>query len=304
MSNHVKTYNLASFEPIHRLEEGEVFGNNSFKNRDSIADFEVYSSVGQHTNFGPLKGDFFMIGLCLTGNAQLDINHVGYRFSANSIFFKSPDKLFAFADPSVGFYEYYLIFTENFIEKVVPNFSFLQQQFPFLSNGIPTFELNPDEAKEIKNIIERIEAEVGSTVANREWMIGSYLFQLFISANRSYVRQALAVADTNRSHLPIVERFGKLIEQHYKTHRSVKDYADMLNVTPNYLNKLIKQQSNKTASAMIQDRILLEMKTLLRYSEKNISEIAWELNFTDAAHFSHFFKQATGLSPKTFRQKD
>jgi AraC family transcriptional regulator, transcriptional activator of pobA len=297
----IPIYDLASFRTIHRTESGEDFGCNLIK--DALTEgFELFSTDGQKTSIGPLKTDFFYIGLNLTGNVDIELNHFAHKHSPNSIFFKSPDKIFSIAQPSKGYYGYYLLFTEKFIEKVVPNFNYLQQQFPFLSGGVSLFELNLDEVAEIKGLILKMEHELRQTVSNREWMIGSYLFQLFITAHRSYTRQDYIITEQNRLHSSIFERFTKMVDAHYKSIHGVKEYADMLHVTPNHLNRLIKKQSQKTASSIIQDRLVMEMKSLLKYSNKNISEIAFELNFTDVAHFSHYFKQATNMTPKTFRE--
>ena len=294
-------YDLSNFRAVHRTENGEDFGCNLANHFCLTEGFEVYSTDGLKNRVGPLKTDFFIIGLNLTGNANIEFNHLVHRHSPNAIFFKSPGKLFSFAEPSRGYYGYYLFFTEKFVEKVVPNFNYLQQQFPFLAGGVPLFELNVEELAEIKGLFLKMEHEVKQSVSNREWMIGSYLFQLFITAHRSYTRQDLIITEQNRVHSSISDRFNKLVETHYKNIRSVKEYADMLHVTPNHLNRLIKQQSHKTASSIIQDRLILAIKTLLKYSDKTISEIAFELNFTDVAHFSHFFKQATNVNPKAFR---
>jgi AraC family transcriptional regulator, transcriptional activator of pobA len=302
LSASLPTYNLSTFRPVHRNEQAEAFGNNRANENHAIEGFEVYSTDGIKPFFGPVKTDFFILGLNLTGHTQLEINHLAYKTTPNSIFFKSPDKLLLFDKPSLGYYGYYLFFSESFIEKVVPNFNFLQHQFPFLSNGAPVFELNKEEVAEIKNLILKIENELQHNVPNREWMIGSYLFQLFITAHRSYSRQDLVITDTNRSNTSILERFKKLIETHHKTLHGVREYADMLHVTPSHLSRLIKQQSQKTASTIIQERLLIETKSLLKYSDKTISEIAYELNFSDVAHFSHFFKQMTGQTPKQFQK--
>ncbi len=302
MPTHVPIYDLAMFRAIHRTEQAEDFGNNLINKNHAVEDIEVYSTDGMKPSFGPVKTNFFIMGLNLTGYTNLEINHLAFKSSPNSIFFKSPDKLLRFDSPSLGYYGYYLFFSESFIEKVVPNFNYLQQQFPFLSNGTPLFELNKEETLEIKNLVLKIENELQQNVPNREWMIGSYLFQLFITAHRSYSRQDLIITDTNRSNTSILERFKKLIETHHKTLHGVREYADMLHVTPSHLNRLIKQQSQKTASSIIQERLLIEMKSLLKYSDKTISEITYELNFSDVAHFSHFFKQMTGQTPKQFQK--
>ena len=303
LPNGIPTYDLTPFRAIHRIESREDFGSNNIDNQLHTEGFQLYSTEGLNPNIGPLKTSFFIIGLNFTGNAVVEINHIAYRHSPNFIYFKSPDKLFSFSEPTKGYYGYYFLFTEKFIEKVVPNFNYLQQQFPFLSGGVPMFELNKDEMTEVKMLILRMENELQQNVSNREWMIGSYLFQLFITVHRSYTRQELIITEHNRTNSSILERFSKLVEIHFKNTHGVKEYADMLHVTPNHLNRLIKQQSKKTASSIIQERIILEIKSLLKYSDKTISEIAFELNFTDSAHFSHFFKQAAGMSPKAFRSQ-
>jgi AraC family transcriptional regulator, transcriptional activator of pobA len=297
----VPIYDLSHFRAIHRTESGEDFGCNLIQNQLTDG-FELFSTDGQKAPFGPLKTDFFYIGLNLTGSSEIELNHFAHKHSPNTIFFKSPDKIFTMGQPTKGYYGYYLLFTEKFIEKVVPNFNYLQQQFPFLSGGVSLFELNLDEVAEIKSLIFKMEHELRQTISNREWMIGSYLFQLFITAHRSYTRQDYIITEQNRVHSSIYERFTKLVETHYKSIHGVKEYADMLHVTPNHLNRLIKKQSQKTASSIIQERLIKEMKVLLKYSNKNISEIAFELNFTDVAHFSHYFKQATQMTPKAFRE--
>ncbi len=302
MPTHVPIYDLTAFRAIHRTEQAEDFGNNRITKIYAVEGIEVYSTDGIRPYFGPSKTNFFILGLNLTGHTNIEINHLAFKSTPNSIFFKSPDKLLRFDNPSLGYYGYYLFFSESFIEKVVPNFNYLQQQFPFLSNGMPLFELNKEETLEIKNLILKIENELQQNVPNREWMIGSYLFQLFITAHRSYSRQNLIITETNRSNTSILERFKKLIEIHHKTLHGVREYADMLHVTPSHLNRLIKQQSQKTASSIIQERLLIEIKSLLKYSDKTISEIAYELNFSDVAHFSHFFKQMTSQTPKQFQK--
>lgn len=301
-STQMPVYDLHNFGSQHRVEAGDGFGNNISEGVYSIEGFEVFSTMGMSTLLGPLKANFYTIGFNLTGSITVEINMIRFIHTPNCIHFKSPDKVFSLYDPSPGLYGYYLFFTEAFVEKVVPAFNRMQSQFPFFaSNGIPFFELNAEESTEIKGLFLKMEDELRRNVPNREWMIGTYLFQLFITAHRSYTRQQLHIAEENRSGHEMLTRFKKLVEQYYKEMRSVNEYADKLNVSPNHLNRLIKQQSGKTASAIIQETLLLEAKSLLKYSDKTISEIAFELHFTDSSHFNHFFKQATGLSPKQYR---
>jgi AraC family transcriptional regulator, transcriptional activator of pobA len=80
------------------------------------------------------------------------------------------------------------------------------------------------------------------------------------------------------------------------------DYADLLNVTPNYLNKCVKTAIDKTAQDLLKEMLILEAKTLIKYSQLNVSEIAIKLCDQTPSNFARFFKKQTGLSPKEYAE--
>lgn len=82
----------------------------------------------------------------------------------------------------------------------------------------------------------------------------------------------------------------------------VTDYADELIVTPNYLNEVIKKITGFPASHHIQQRIVLEAKRQAAYSNLSMKEVAYQLGFDDMAHFSKFFKNASGQSFTDFKK--
>lgn len=98
-----------------------------------------------------------------------------------------------------------------------------------------------------------------------------------------------------------VAALTQLIEQHYKEHHHVHFYADQLHLTPRTLSDIIKRVFNKTVGELIKLRLTLEAKRQLFFSDKNVKDIAFELGFEDPAYFSHFFKNATTVSPEAFR---
>jgi AraC-like DNA-binding protein len=80
------------------------------------------------------------------------------------------------------------------------------------------------------------------------------------------------------------------------------DFAEQLNVHVNHLNRSVKENTGKTTSQIIAERMLQEAKILLKYSPLNISEIAYALGFTETTHFNNFFKKHAQLSPLRFRK--
>lgn len=99
----------------------------------------------------------------------------------------------------------------------------------------------------------------------------------------------------------ILSELKLLIDNYFKKEHSVSFYAEKMCLTSRTLSNMVKKASDKTVSDFIKLRLALEAKRMLLFSEKTVKEIAWELGFDEASHFSHFFKSATGMSPETYR---
>ena len=102
--------------------------------------------------------------------------------------------------------------------------------------------------------------------------------------------------------LELLERQFPIDENHNELNlRSASDFAEQLNVHVNHLNRAVKENTDKTTSQIIADRILRESKILLKHSAWNVSEIAYALGFKEVTHFNNFFKKHVQLSPLKFR---
>src|SRR5699024_4135452 len=96
---------------------------------------------------------------------------------------------------------------------------------------------------------------------------------------------------------PLLSSFNQLVKLHFKESKSVRCYADQLHVSPNHLNKVVKRDTGKTASAIINQICILEAKVLLIQTNLDISQVALELGYEDTSYFSRFFKRHTEISP-------
>lgn len=103
--------------------------------------------------------------------------------------------------------------------------------------------------------------------------------------------------------LDLVRQFNTHVELNFRKKHKVADYADMLNKSPKTLSNAFKQLEQKTPLQLIHERIELEAKRLLRYTDKTTKEIAYELGFDDASKFSRFFKTQTGSYPTNFKEE-
>ncbi|MES2606018.1 MAG: helix-turn-helix domain-containing protein [Pseudomonadota bacterium] len=99
----------------------------------------------------------------------------------------------------------------------------------------------------------------------------------------------------------LTDRFRELLEQHYKAHWPIADYADALHVSVSTLNRVCVDVLGDSAKKLLQQRLHVEAKRRLTYTRETLDQIAFNLGFQDAAYFSRVFKAQQGMSPKTFR---
>jgi AraC family transcriptional regulator, transcriptional activator of pobA len=101
----------------------------------------------------------------------------------------------------------------------------------------------------------------------------------------------------------LLQKFVQLVNNFYLEKRTVEEYADILSVTANHLSQSIKFAAGKNALSFINDRIMNEAKAMIQFSNLDISEIAFQLHFSDASNFGKFFKKHAAVTPIEFRKQ-
>jgi len=134
-------------------------------------------------------------------------------------------------------------------------------------------------------------------------MLRILLKQVIIIFTRIAKKQLYKELLYTDNELDIMRLFNTQVELYFRKKHKVADYANILNKSPKTLSNTFKQLRQKTPLQFIHDRIALEAKRLLRYTDKNTKEIAYELGFDDASKFSRFFKTKTGNYPTTFKEE-
>ncbi|MFT4697098.1 MAG: AraC-like DNA-binding protein [Flavobacteriaceae bacterium] len=174
----------------------------------------------------------------------------------------------------------------------------------FLFNGssAPTMvALSEKERKSFESHFMLLEEEFENVDHIQGEMLRVLLKRLIIKSVR-LLKKTIIDPTIEQSKLDIIRQFNLLVEEHFKEKHKVSEYADLLNKSPKTLSNLFSKFNNKTPLQVINDRIVLEAKKLLLLSEKPSKEIAFGLGFSEAAHFSKFFKNQVGVSPIHFKK--
>ncbi|TKD65228.1 helix-turn-helix domain-containing protein [Flavobacterium sp. ASW18X] len=131
-------------------------------------------------------------------------------------------------------------------------------------------------------------------------MLQMLLKRLIIMVTR-LAKEQLIVKALNNDQIETIRKFNVLVDIHYKTKRKVSDYAELLHKSPKTLSNLFAIYNQKTPQHIILERLALEAKRLMNFTDKQNQEIAYELGFNDPAHFSRFFKKMTQFTPSEYR---
>ncbi|SFT37009.1 AraC-type DNA-binding protein [Algoriphagus locisalis] len=168
---------------------------------------------------------------------------------------------------------------------------------------VPFVELTPEQSAEVQQVIQEIKAEMSLQDSSTEEMLRILLKMVILKATRIWKQVHQFTEIHQDADVQFLRKFSQLVEQNFKTHHSVSEYADMLFVTPKNLSKKIKLLSNERLNTIIKNRIIHESKRLLVHTSLTVKEIAHQLNYEDVAYFIRFFSKSTGFSPTAFRKK-
>ncbi len=105
------------------------------------------------------------------------------------------------------------------------------------------------------------------------------------------------------SGLELIRQYRMLVEQNYRQQHQVAFYAGQLNKSPKTLTNVFALHHQGSPLQIIHDRIGLEAKRLLIYTDKSAKEITYELGFEELPHFSRFFKNLFGMPPSDFKAR-
>lgn len=254
----------------------------------------------------PSRLNALIIGVGTEGETSLTSNLQEFRLKKDSLFIFSPKHILQ-VQSNNRFKAHLIVIAPDFLKRI--NIDTKRMMPLFLQFGsLPCMELTHAESQSLRSFISMVEQELKGS----ETDFSSEILGGLIAATIYKVGDILTHYLTEHPEVdsPIHNRaeeyfrqFTELLGEHYKHERSVGFYARQLCITPKYLTTLIKRISGKSVSEWIDNYVILEAKTLLKYSNMSVQEIAYYLNFPNQSFFGSYFKRNAGMSPSQYKAK-
>lgn len=193
-----------------------------------------------------------------------------------------------------GFYVHFSpdIFQQFGQMKVIEQFSF----FDFLTYPIVEVD-QPSKNRICRRLNDLLDVYRDPNRNGYDQVIFKVL-DILTEANIFYKEEG-EVSKTAAAYL--VNLYKDALSQKIYQLQKVSEYADLLHVTPNHLNKCVKKITHKTAQELLNEMIIMEAKSLLKYTDLQVAEVAVRLCNQNPSNFSRFFKSQTGYSPKAYQ---
>lgn len=258
------------------------------------------SADGTYLKNIPFNTDFFEVVFFKKGNGRLILNHQQIDLTDNSIVFISPyhKRQWHFeAEKEQDFT--ILLFQEDFLNQFFSDKLFTYKLLYFYQLHYP-IDMAVDELL-IQNycrFLTEIKSELTHTKADSEHIVRSLLYYILQKLNREFALRNHLDLEKKNNHYAF--KFKQLIEIHIKEKQRIGDYAELLGISRISLNTAVKEQFNVTATHLLKQRLILEIKNYLLHSKLTVSEIAFELNFSEPNHLMRFFKSQTGMTTTEF----
>lgn len=263
---------------------------------ESIGITDWYKSAGRSIR---TSGCLFFF--CINGRAVVSVNMQKTIFRKGDLLVLTSDVYFSVSEVSAHFSARYISLSETMIETAY--YKITSTALWDYLHYAPILKLSPDQQKLMSawwGQMEWILANISG--ANRIVLLNNNVYGLFIAIDAELARSAGGTTLERKDRAwGITCRFWSLLTKHSFRERSVGFYAEALHITPDYLYKVCRRAYGMSPKSLIDQQLVVEMKTYLNDTQLSLSDIADRLNFEDTSYMCRFFRRMTGYSPMKFR---
>jgi len=251
------------------------------------------------------RRDFYKISLVI-GTGNLFFADEKIEVNRNALIFFNAQDPYSWEPLTRDQSGYFCLFTEEFMAEHKRNKHGADSPL-FSGKFYPVYFLDDDQTKRISSLFERMAEEMNSDYVFKYDVIHSFLDLLMHEALRMQPHQTRSVHANASSR--IASHFIELLErqfpidtpEHTLKLRTASDFASVLAVHTNHLNRAVREITGKTTTRHIADRVTKEAIVLLKHTDWSVADISSCLGFEYPSYFNIFFKKQTQFNTKSFR---
>ncbi|MDE6048229.1 MAG: AraC family transcriptional regulator [Paramuribaculum sp.] len=267
-----------------------------------MSDINLFANM----NNAPTRLGGVLIALTLCGEIELEVNLTRYTLKPDNIIVLGKDCLVQTRNATGENDAYVLIASESFMRDINLDINMLTaaRVTPSPAN---VMQLSPEESALMVKYFSLIHSNTSTNTDEKcvrsisRCLISAAVYQLIqFTMNHPAQNSTSTTVRSRRS--SYVKDFIRLVHEHHRRERSVSFYASKLFISPKYLSLIVKESTGRSAAEWIDEFVVLEAKNLLRFSGKNVQQVAYELNFTNQSSFGKYFKHLTGMSPTEYQK--
>ena len=275
--------------PFSKTRCGVDFYINTGESKD------ICGVLTEHRTF---KTDFFSFYFFRRANGYVLLNFRKIELRDDMVLLLSPHQQQEWHVDEAELDYTFLIFREDFMRTFISDKFFVYRLLYYYQTDTPPYLFAaPEELAEYMRLLGKIKQELLHPVADTYNLIVSVLYYLLVVINRAYAKTYRLPVEVPKNNYAF--QFKDLMEKHIRDMQRVQEYADILRVSRITLNYSVMAQFGVSATHLLKQRLLEELKNELLFSDRNVSQLADEFHFSDPSHLMRFFKQQTG---KTFTQ--
>lgn len=238
-----------------------------------------------------------VIGLCVKGECSFRLNMQDYNITSPAINMFMPGQIIENVTYSPDFQGHAIVVSKRFVDML--NIPGWQQHYMTLYNS-PVNPTTEEFMTYVRFFFIMMHKAAQDTENPYRMQVIENLIRVFYYGAMGRFNNENKESTTYKNGL--VEKFIELVEEHYRQERLIGFYANKLCITPKYLSKLVKEHTGRSAGEWIENHVILDARAMLHSSDMTIQQIATALNFPNQSFFGKYFKRATGISPKHYRQ--
>lgn len=271
------------------------------KSSFDLKGLEVIYQNSNGENDIPHRHDYYTIIFIEKGEGIHFVDFTEYKIEDQSIYFILPGQIHRVAFTSIP-KGYIITFTEEFlIANSIPE-KLINEIYLFNDYGLsPPLNIADMDLIIYQNLVAQMNYFAKSLQIYTQEAVGSLVKVFLIQCNNDCNWRKSNNPQLIETSNHILRKFKQLLNKNYTTVHLVSNYAFELDVTSDYLNKIVKNTTGKSVKDHIQNKLIIEAKRSLLFSNISNKELAYALGFEESAHFNNFFKKMTGKTPSEFR---